>query len=238
MDQRPDEPARFVVIRGDGVDDERGTPRGDRGARARALADAFSERFRPTLPSPDPDAIPRTGRHVRVTAETPMQVYVDGQMYTRDARARITARSQGMPGGWTIRLALVDVQVVAVNATNPGSRADPAILRAHKQMADPSMAAALAAPLRNSFPGRPVASDNHSLFSAEGLVFVRAASIVLPLGDDPLQDDQLFKTLVAAAQASLINAQRPEIDARNRRPSGETDPIGPTLRRGHLRIIQ
>ena len=205
-------------------------PVGDRAARARALADGFAERFRPTLPPPDPDAIPRAGRHVRCTAETHGQVYVGGETYHRDARARITARSAGMPTGWSVRLSVVDVQVVAVSPTNPGSRADPAVLRAHRQMATPAAAIALGAPLKNVFVGRPVQADTHSLFSSGGLVFVREASVVVPLTDDPSEDQPLLRSLIAAAQASLIGAKHPDLDAHNT--------PRPIQQRGHLRVIQ
>jgi hypothetical protein len=210
---------------------------GDRSARARALADSFAERFRPTLPPPDPDAIPRAGRHVRCTAETHGQVYVGGETYHRDARARITVRSTGMPSGWSVRLSVVDVQVVAVSATNPGSRADPAVLRAHRQMAAPGAAIALGASLRNVFVGRPVQADTHSLFSSGGLVFVREASVVVPLSDDGADDQALQRNLVAAAQAALIGAKHPDLDARNRTVVEPTQPLRP-IQRGHLRVIQ
>src|SRR5262249_882994 len=134
----------------------------DKSARARLIADVFAERFRPTLPPPDPDAIPRPGRHLRCTAETHGQVYANGEGYHRDARARITAGSSGMPAGWSVRLAIVDVALVPMTPTNPGSRADPAVLRAHRQMADPAAAVALGTPLRNVFVGRPIHTDTHS----------------------------------------------------------------------------
>jgi hypothetical protein len=205
-------------------------PVGDRAARARALADGFAERFRPTLPPPDPDAIPRAGRHVRCTAETHGQVYVGGETYHRDARARITARSTGMPSGWSVRLAVVDVQVVPVTPTNPGSRADPAVLRAHRQMAAPAAAIALGAPLKNVFVGRPVHADTHSLFSSGGLVFVREASVVVPLTDDAAEDQTLLRSLIAAAQAALIGAKHPELEQARDAPR--------PMQRGHLRVIQ
>lgn len=210
---------------------------GDRSARARAMADRFAARFQPTLPPPDPDAIPRPGRHVRCTAETHGQVYVNGEVYQRDARARITARSSGMPSTWSVRLAVVDVAVVPVTPTNPGSRADPAVLRAHRQMADPAAAIALAAPLKNMFPGRPTHADTQSLFSSGGLVFVREASIVLPLTERPDEDEALFGGLCAAATASLIGAKRPMLDAHNRPVASRSAAPSPS-RRGHLRVIQ
>jgi hypothetical protein len=214
----------------------------DRSARARLIADIFAERFNPTLPPPDPDAIPRPGRHLRCTAETHGQVYVNGQVYHRDARARITVRSSGMPSGWSIRLAIVDVALVPLTPTNPGSRADPAVLRAHRQMADPAAAVALGTPLRNVFVGRPIHTDTHSLFSTAGLVFVREASVVVPLSEHKDEDGQLLRRLCAAATASLIGARRPDLDGRNRTtaPGAPTEANGdpPQLRRGHLRIIQ
>lgn len=222
---------------------------GDRAARARALADGFAERFRPTLPPPDPDAIPRAGRHVRCAAETHGQVYVGGETYHRDARARITARSAGMPAGWSMRLSVVDVQVVPVSPTNPGSRADPAVLRAHRQMAAPAAATALGAPLRNVFVGRSVQADTHSLFSSSGLVFVREASVIVPLADDAAEDTLLLRSLTAAAQAALIGAKQPGLAPPGGfagQPRSRLAPLrGPELekapnpaRRGHLRVIQ
>jgi hypothetical protein len=214
----------------------------DKSARARLLADVFAERFKPTLPPPDPEAIPRPGRHLRCTAETHGQVYVNGEVYQRDARARITARSSGMPSGWSVRLAIVDVAVVPLTPTNPGSRADPAVLRAHRQMADPAAAVALGTPLRNVFVGRPIHTDTHSLFSTTGLVFVREASVVVPLSERNEDDGQLLRQLRAAATASLIGAHRPDLDARTRSaaPAASSDRQDepPQLRRGHLRIIQ
>lgn len=229
----------FSVV---GIDRSSAAGEHDKSARARLIADLFAERFKPTLPPPDPDAIPRPGRHVRCTAETHGQVYVNGEIYYRDARARITARSSGMPAGWSVRLAIVDVAVVPVTPTNPGSRADPAVLRAHRQMADPAAAVALGAPLRNVFVGRPIHTDTHSLFSTSGLVFVREASVAVPLSGRPEDDVPLLRGLCAAATASLIGAKRPDLDARNRStaPAAEADPKDASrqLRRGHLRVIQ
>src|SRR5438132_7690796 len=127
---------------------------GDRALRARRLADAFAQRVPPTLPPPGGDAVPGPGRHVRCTAETPGQLYLGGQVFVRDARARITARASGMPTGWTLRLTLVDAQVVPLEGGTPASRANPVVLRAQRQMANPALGSALAAPLRRVFPGR------------------------------------------------------------------------------------
>src|SRR5205823_669653 len=100
------------------------------------------------------------------------QLYVGGQTFVRDARARITARASGMPAGWCVRLTLVDAKLVSLTPGTPASRADPTVLRAQRQMADPAAAAALAAPLRNVFRGRPIHSETHSLFVPAGLVFL------------------------------------------------------------------
>jgi hypothetical protein len=236
-DTAPRPPFSVVAINGSGTAGDR-----DKSTRARLMADIFAERFKPTLPPPDPDAIPRPGRHVRCTAETHGQVYVNGEIYHRDARARITARSSGMPAGWSLRLAIVDVQLVPLSPANPGSRADPVVLRAHRQMADPAAAVALGAPLRNVFVGRPIHTDTHSLFSSTGLVFVREASVVVPLSERPDEDAPLLRQLYAAATASLIGAKRPDLDARSRSapPQSGAGPgtDAPELRRGHLRVIQ
>jgi hypothetical protein len=202
---------------------------GDRAIRAKALADAFLRRFPATLPPPGADAVPAAGRHVRVTAETLAELYLGGQMYVRDAKARITARAGGMPSGWAVRLAFIDAKVVGLTPGTPASRADPAVLRAQRQMADPAQAAQLAAPLKAAFPGRPIASDFHSLFVPAGLVFLRESSVVVPLPDRAGDDEQLLGLLCQAAGDARPTAGA--APAQPSRPAGE-------IRRGHLRLVQ
>lgn len=209
----------------------------DRGARARAIADAFASRFPPTLPAPGSDAVPVSGRHVRLSAETPVQLYVGGEMYTRDARSRINARSGGLPVGWCVRLTLLDSAIVPCRPETPGSRADPTVLRIQRQMSDPAQAAALAAPLRRVFAGRAVHSETHSLFVPGGLAFLREASVTIALADDG-DDDAMITELVGAAQDALgrapAAAQSPPASAR----SARKDDSANWQRRGHLRIVQ
>lgn len=227
-------------------------------SRARLIADAFAQRFPPALPPPGSDAVPAPGRYVRCSAETPGQLYVAGETYARDARARITARSGGMPAGWSIRLTVIEAQIVACRPTNPGSRADPTVLRLQRQMADPTAAAQLAAPLRQAFPGRPIHNETHSLFVPTGMAFLREASAVIALPDDPSGDGAVLRDLVATATALLGAGAAPAAataagawgqpsPARPRPvpppslPGGDPNPgsRSPTpARRGHLRLIQ
>lgn len=207
------------------------TPRseGERSARAKHLADAFARRFRPTLPPPGAEAVPSPGRHVRLSAETTGQLYVGGQNYVRDARARITARAAGMPTGWSVRLTIVDARLVPLTPGTAASRADPAVLRAQRQMGDPAAAAALAAPLKSTFPGRPIHTDMHSLFVPSGLVFLRECSVVVPLPERADDDGDLLARLFQAAVAAG--------PAAGETPAQPTQPA-PTARRGHLRLVQ
>jgi hypothetical protein len=186
------------------------------------------------MPPPGSDAVPAPGRHVRLTAETAGQVYVGGETHTRDARSRISARAAGMPGGWSVRLTLVDSAVVSVRLENPGSRADPTVLRLQRQMADPAAAAILAAPLRQAFPGRPVHSETHSLFVPGGLAFLREASVVIALADDPGGDGELARRLIETAEAAGARAGR----ARGSTAQPPADEKRGWPRRGHLRIVQ
>jgi hypothetical protein len=211
--------------------------RSDRAARARAIADAFAARFPATMPPPSSDAVPGPGRHVRVSAETAGQVYVGGETHTRDARARISARAAGMPGGWSVRLTLIDSAIVSVRLENPGSRADPAVLRLQRQMADPAAAAVLAAPLRQGFAGRPVQSETHSLFVPGGLAFLREASVVVALPDSPEGDADLIRRLVETAEAAGARAPRSKSVVQPAEPAPAVEQAG-WLRRGHLRIVQ
>src|SRR5207244_13258240 len=126
------------------------------------------------------------------------------------ARSRISARAAGMPGGWSVRLTLIDSAIVSVRLENPGSRADPAVLRLQRQMADPAAAAILAAPLREAFPGRPVHSETHSLFVPGGLAFLREASVVIALPDAPGDDGELARRLIEAGGAAGARAPRPK----------------------------
>jgi hypothetical protein len=207
----------------------------DRAARARAIADAFAERFPTTMPPPGSDAVPGPGRHVRVSAETAGQVYVGGETHTRDAKARISARASGMPGGWSIRMTLIESAIVSVRLENPGSRADPTVLRLQRQMADPAAAAVLAAPLRQGFAGRPVHSETHSLFVPGGLAFLREASIVVALPESPDEDTDLIRRLVETAEAAGARPPRAKgVVAPAPAPAEERG----WLRRGHLRIVQ
>jgi hypothetical protein len=200
---------------------------GDRALRARRIADAFAERFASTLPLPGSDGVPVPGRHVRCTAETPGQLYVAGQVFVRDARGRISARASGMPAGWSVRLTIVDARLVELEPGTPTSRANPAVLRAHRQMSDPALGAALAAPLRKAFPGRPVHAEVHSLFVPAGLTFVREVSVVVPLPERTADDGELLERLCAAAAAAP--------PARSHAPAR---PRVSAVRRGHLRLIQ
>lgn len=202
---------------------------GGRARRARQIADAFAGRFPPTLPPPGADAVPGPGRHVRVTAETLGQLYVGGHTFVRDARARITVRAGGMPSGWAIRLSLLDARLVALSPGTPPSRADPAFLRAQRQMANPAQAAALAEPLKSAFPGRPITSDFHSLFVPAGLIFLRESSVVVPLPERAVEDERLLAQLCQIAMAAHPTAgDRP----------GEPSRPAPTARRAHLRLVQ
>jgi hypothetical protein len=201
---------------------------GDRARRAKQIADAFASRFPPTLPPPAADSVPSPGRHVRVSAETHGQLYVGGSSYVRDARARITARA-GMPTGWSVRLTIVDARLVPLTPGTPASRADPAVLRAQRQMADPAAAAALAAPLRQAFAGRTVHADTHSLFVPSGLVFLRESSVIVPLPERASDDGALLARLCQAAMAADPSA--------NEAPEASSEPA-PGIRRGHLRLVQ
>lgn len=206
-----------------------GTSATDRGTRARAIADSFADQFPPTMPPPASESVPSAGRHARVTAETAGQVYVGGHTFDRDACGRITARSAGMPTGWSLRLSVLDVAVVACNPENPGSRADPVVLRAQRQMGDPSIAAALAGTLRQYIPGRNVQAQTQSYFIQGGIVFLREASVVLPLPETSADDPRLVRQLTLAAAASLSEAN----------PVDDLEPVAPPpARRGHLRLIQ
>jgi hypothetical protein len=209
----------------------------DRATRARTIADTFAARFPVTMPPPGSDAVPAPGRHVRLSAETAGQVYVGGETHARDARSRISARAAGMPGGWSVRLTLVDAAIVSVRLENPGSRADPTVLRLQRQMADPTAAAMLAAPLRQAFPGRAVHSETHSLFVPGGLAFLREASVVIALPDDPGADGDLAGQLIAAAEAAGARAGRPKVAPPAPTPA-DPDAQRNWLRRGHLRIVQ
>ena len=204
---------------------------GDRAQRAKGLADAFAATFAPTLPLPGAEQVPGPGRHVRVSAETGGQLYVAGQTFMRDARARITVRASGMPTGWSVRLTLVDASLIALAPGTPASRANPAVLRAQRQMADPAAAAALAAPLRRAFAGRPIQSEMHSLFVPAGLVFLREASIALPLSERADDDVEMLRRLCEAARTA-----GPTADATAEAQAPPAPP--PPARRGHLRIIQ
>jgi hypothetical protein len=189
------------------------------------------------MPPPGSGAVPAPGRHVRLSAETASQVYVGGQTHPRDARARISARAAGMPGGWSVRLTLVDSAIVSVRLENPGSRADPTVLRLQRQMADPAAAAILAAPLRRAFPGRPIQSETHSLFVPGGLAFLREASVVIALPDDPSGDGELTRCLIETVEAA--GARRPRSKAAGPdAPAPPADDQRGWLRRGHLRIVQ
>src|SRR5215213_1916239 len=185
------------------------------------------------MPPPGSDAVPAPGRHVRLSAETAGQVYVGGETHTRDARSRISARAAGMPAGWSVRLTLVDSAIVSVRLENPGSRADPAVLRLQRQMADPAAAAILAAPLRQAFPGRPVHSETHSLFVPGGLAFLREASVVIALPDDSSGDGELARRLIETAEAAGARGGRAKSAAP---PAADEQRAWP--RRGHLRIVQ
>jgi hypothetical protein len=209
----------------------------DRATRARVIADTFASRFAPTLPPPGSDAVPAPGRHVRCAAETPGQLYVGGALHNRDARSRISARQTGMPAGWSVRLSVVDSTIVSIKLENPGSRADPAVLRLQRQMADPAAAAALSAPLRRAFAGQPVHSETHSLFVPGGLAFLREASVVVALPDDPADDADLVRRLADAAEAALGRAPRPKA-ATVAPPPVSSEPDPGWQRRGHLRIVQ
>jgi hypothetical protein len=189
------------------------------------------------MPPPGSDAVPAPGRHVRLSAETAGQIYVGGELHTRDARARISARAAGMPGGWSVRLTLVDSAIVSVRLENPGSRADPTVLRLQRQMADPAAAANLAAPLRQAFAGRPIQSEAHSLFVPGGLAFLREASVVIALPDDSSGDGELARQLIEAAEAAGVRAGRPKAVPAPTPPAAADDQRG-WARRGHLRIVQ
>ena len=200
---------------------------GDRAIRARRIVDAFAERFASTLPLPGSDGVPLPGRHVRCTGETTGQLYVAGQMFVRDARGRISARASGMPAGWSVRLTIVDARLAELEPGTPASRADPAVLRAQRQMSDPALGAALAAPLRQAFPGRPIHAEMHSLFVPAGLTFVREVSVAVPLPERAADDGELLERLCAAAAAAA-----PTLSDTPPRPPA------PAIRRGHLRLIQ
>lgn len=201
------------------------------------VADRFLSAFPPTLPVLGTEAVPGPGRHVRCTAETASQIYDRGSLIERDSRGRITARAAGLPSGWFLRLTIVDVTVAPVTPTLAGSRADPAVLRAQRQMSDPALAAALTLPLRAAFPGRPIQTDLHSFFVTDGLAFIREASVAVPLeasGDD----STLFHALASAASAAQVTAS-PTAKSPRRPPTDEDPPAAPPPRsRGHLRIIQ
>ena len=210
----------------------------DRGTRARGIADAFALRCPPTLPAPGSELIPSAGRHVRCTAESASHIYIGGQTFSRDARSRITARS-GMPGGWCIRLAIIESNIAAIRPAIPGSRADPAVLRAQRQFADPAAAMALANILRSSFAGRPIQNDSSSLFVPKGLVFIREASVTLPLSDEKRQDASLAEQCIQTAMTALrgqragttVEFVPPPADA-------EDEPPRQLRQRGHLRLVQ
>ena len=210
----------------------------DRGTRARGIADAFALRFPPTLPSPGSEHVPASGRHVRCTAETGTHIYIGGQTFARDARSRITARS-GMPGGWCIRLAIVESNTAAVRPAIAGSRADPAVLRAQRQFADPAAAMALANILRTSFAGRPIQNESNSLFVPNGLVFIREASVTLPLPEDPGQDASLAEKCIQTALTAL-RGQRAGSAVEIAAPSDDSqvEPPRQLRQRGHLRLVQ
>jgi hypothetical protein len=103
------------------------------------------------------------------------------------------------------------------------------VLRAQRQMADPAAAAALAAPLRQAFPGRAVHADTHSLFVPSGLVFLRESSVVLPLPERAADDPALLTRLCDAAVAANPTA--------GATPEAPIQP-SPGVRRGHLRLVQ
>ena len=138
-----------------------------------------------------------------------------------------------MPAGWSIRLTVVDAQIVACRPVNPGSRADPTVLRLQRQMADPATAAKLSSPLRQAFPGRPVHSEMHSLFVPSGMAFLREASVVVGLSEDANRDGAVLRELVATASALLGSA--PPVAPVTAEAADE--PPAPR-QRGHLRLIQ
>ncbi len=210
----------------------------DRGTRARGIADAFATSCPVTLPSPGSDIVPSAGRHVRCTAETSSHVYVGGQTYARDARARITSRP-GMPGGWCIRLAIVESSIATVRPTIPGSRADPAVLRAQRQLADPAAAMALASVLRSGFAGRPIQNESSSLFVPTGLVFIREASVSLPLPEDA-NDDVAFTEHIIQIGLSALRGQRQGLPVELTSTLVESEEEQPRQirQRGHLRLVQ
>src|SRR5262249_52654074 len=136
----------------------------------------------------------------------------------------------GMPSGWSVRLAFLDAHLVSLTPGTPPSRADPAVLRAQRQMADPAATAALAAPLRRAFPGRPIHSEMHSLFVPAGLLFLREASVVVPLSERASDDRDLLARLIEATDRASPRAGAPP------KPSNEAP--APPRQRGHLRVIQ
>jgi hypothetical protein len=134
-----------------------------------------------------------------------------------------------MPAGWSIRLTVVEVKKIALSPGTIASRADPNVLRAQRQMSDPAAAAALAAPLRQAFPGRPIQAEAHSLFIPNGMLFVRESSVAVPLASRA-GDDALLERLADGAVATTLAVT----------PSGATSAEPPTqaARRAHLRLIQ
>jgi hypothetical protein len=165
-----------------------------------------------------------------VTGETATSVYLDGRTTARDARGRITAQATGLPGGWSVRITLCDVSLAPLAPDAGRTRADPAIARAQRQMADPARGAALAAPLRAAFPGRPVTTDLLTTIAPEGLVFVREASVALPLDSEIENDGPTTIAIVQVGREFLAIA------------NDRLDPEPPSPHRAtrvpHLRLVQ
>lgn len=205
-------------------------PLSDRSRRAREIVDQFEELHRLSLPPPGSDSVPRPGRHVRCSAETVNQIYTGGKIHDRDARGRATARGQAAPSGWSVRLALVDCVFVPTTRDSPGSRADPEFLRAQRRMADPVFLNALGAHLRAAFAGRPIQTTNANYFVTRGIIFLREASMSVPVGDHETDDVRLLSSLTTCAEQALAGS-----------PNGEPVPNEaplPEIRRGHLRLVQ
>ncbi|TAK25778.1 MAG: hypothetical protein EPO26_02040 [Chloroflexota bacterium] len=205
-------------------------PLSDRSRRAREIVDQFEKLHQSSLPPPGSDSVPRPGRHVRCSAETVNQIYTSGKIHDRDARGRATARGQAAPSGWSVRLAVVDCAFVPTARDNPGSRADPEFLRAQRRMADPAFVNALGAHLRAEFTGRLIQTTNGNYFVPRGIIFVREASISVPLGESEADDIRLLSSLATCAEQALAGS-----------PNGEPVPSEappPEIRRGHLRLVQ
>ena len=97
-------------------------------------------------------------------------------------------------------------------------------------MADPAFLNALGADLRAAFAGRPIQTMNGNFFVPRGIIFVREASMSIPLGENDTDDIRLLSSLANCAEQSLAGATNGDLVPSGTRP--------PEIRRGHLRLVQ